>query len=298
MQCLNGGLKLSTKKKTTEDHQERINKVLTYIKKHKSESHSVKQLAIVACYSPFHFHRIFSAFTGESLLSYIRRIRLEAAASMLSYGKESIIQIALEVGYESHGAFTKAFRGYFGVSPSEYRVSPVHIEKSNHQLTTDIIKDIIMQSKIVTMDEQLVLFVQKTGPYSQAAEEAWSALCQYAYPNKLMKKDTLSYGISYDDPNVTAPENLRYEACISLEAPIKVKGSLETKTIAGGRYAVFLHKGPYENFSKTYDWIYSQWLPTSKEELRDTPCFENYMNRDPRRTKPENLKTEIYVPLK
>jgi len=60
---------------------------------------------------------------------------------------------------------------------------------------------------------------------------------------------------------------------------------------------MFLHKGAYENLKATYDRI-GDWIVESGVEIRDLPMFEKYLNRDPRRTKPENLKTEIYVPLK
>jgi AraC family transcriptional regulator len=62
-------------------------------------------------------------------------------------------------------------------------------------------------------------------------------------------------------------------------------------------YAMFLHKGAYENLKSTYDMI-GDWIVESGVEMRDLPMFEKYLNKDPRRTKPQNLKTEIYVPLK
>jgi AraC family transcriptional regulator len=66
---------------------------------------------------------------------------------------------------------------------------------------------------------------------------------------------------------------------------------------AGGRYAVFLHRGSHEGMGATYDAIFSAWLPTSGVRLREAPCFDAYLNRDPRRTKPENLRTEIWMPV-
>jgi AraC family transcriptional regulator len=68
------------------------------------------------------------------------------------------------------------------------------------------------------------------------------------------------------------------------------------KAIAGGKYAIFLHAGPYEMFNKTYDQIYQGWLPSSGEQLRDEPCFELYLN-SPAQTKPEELRTEIWIPI-
>jgi AraC family transcriptional regulator len=70
------------------------------------------------------------------------------------------------------------------------------------------------------------------------------------------------------------------------------------QVINGGKHALFLHEEAYENLSQSYNFIYKEWLMNSEFELRDIPCFEEYLNRDPRNTKPENLKTTIYIPLK
>lgn len=79
--------------------------------------------------------------------------------------------------------------------------------------------------------------------------------------------------------------------------PVTPEGEVGVQTIAGGRYVVFLHRGPYENLLGAYQHIFGEWLPGSGEELRDVPCFERYLN-SPEHTRPENLKTEIYLPLK
>jgi len=78
-------------------------------------------LAEVAGFSIPHFHRVFTAQTGESAASYIRRMRLERAARKLRMGAVDITEVALAAGYDSHAAFGKAFKGQFGLSPSEFR---------------------------------------------------------------------------------------------------------------------------------------------------------------------------------
>jgi AraC family transcriptional regulator len=78
---------------------------------------------------------------------------------------------------------------------------------------------------------------------------------------------------------------------------VKPEGEVGYKVLDGGLYAIFRHTGPYAEFSRTYDQIYLNWLPESGYELRDAPPLEFYLN-DPDRTKPENLKTDIYVPVK
>jgi len=154
-----------------------------------------------------------------------------------------------------------------------------------------------MMVELRTLPEQKVLFVRKTGRYDKAAAEAWGALMSFAYSRRIMSKETRAIGISHDSPEITPEEKIRYDACVTFNGNMKPAGEVGIQTIAGGRYAVFLHKGPYSTLNKTYDYIMATWYPQSGKKLRDLPCFELYLNRDPRRTKPENLKTEIYMPI-
>ena len=142
-----------------------------------------------------------------------------------------------------------------------------------------------------------VLSVRKKGDYTTAAKQAWEGLMKFTYSNKLMTKETESIGICYDDPNVTNQERIRYDACVTYVAPVEISGDVEKDVIEGGLYAIFLHKGAYDGLKDTYSAIFNQWLPGSDYKLRELPPFEKYLNRDPRRTKSENLKTKIYIPI-
>lgn len=104
-----------------EDHSVYIEEVMRYIRAHIGEPLDREQLADVAGFSVPHFHRIFTAHVGESAISYVRRIRLERAARKLRMGAVDITEVALAAGYDSHAAFSKAFKQQFGLSPSEFR---------------------------------------------------------------------------------------------------------------------------------------------------------------------------------
>src|SRR5580692_2939940 len=106
---------------TWDDYQGRILRVLTHIQEHLDESLDLEELARVACFSSFHFHRIFAAMTGETIADHVRRLRLERAALELRAGGKPVIQVALDAGYEAHEAFTRAFKAAYGVSPTEFR---------------------------------------------------------------------------------------------------------------------------------------------------------------------------------
>ena len=155
-----------------------------------------------------------------------------------------------------------------------------------------------MKPEMRELTDTSVLYVRKSGTYGEAATAAWGVLMGYAYRNRLLSKETQTFGIGNADPTITPAENLRYDACITFSRAVQPEGDIRTQTIAGGRYAVFLHKGAYAGLSDVYRSIFAGWLPSSGCNLRNCPCFEKYLNRDPRRTKPENLRTEIWVPVK
>ncbi|MDH5546229.1 MAG: AraC family transcriptional regulator [Gammaproteobacteria bacterium] len=280
---------------TKDQYAERLNKVRQYIQKHLDQPLLLAKVAEIACMSPFHFHRLFRAHTGESLSAYVRRLRLEKAALQLVVSQDDITRIALDAGYETPAAFNKAFKQRFNMSPTSFRQHHAIVsEYLPDDTTLELIK---MNAEILNIEPIEVLYVRKTGEYSKAAEAAWGGMMSFAYPNKLMKPDTKMIGVSYDSPDITAADQLRYDACITYEGNVQEKGEVGKQTLAGGRYARFLHKGSYDQLDKVYNSIFADWLPNSGEQVRDQPLFEIYLNRDPRKTKPENLRTEIYLPL-
>jgi AraC family transcriptional regulator len=106
---------------TCQDPHERLKAVQHYIREHIDESLNREVLAAIAGFSVPHFHRLFAASMGESIAACVRRMRMERAARKLRAGAVDITQVALAAGYDSHAAFTKAFKRQFGLSPSEFR---------------------------------------------------------------------------------------------------------------------------------------------------------------------------------
>jgi AraC family transcriptional regulator len=283
---------------TVKDHQERMNRVLLYIQEHIEEPLTLDVLAAVACFSPFHFHRIFAAYAGETVSSYVRRIRLERAAQALCHTDRPVTDIALSAGYETPGSFTKAFARYFNESPTHFRKSrsAYLVQQQKIIIIQQDMKGDYMKPEIRQQDRQRVLYVREIGRYDQAAGRAWEKLCAFAGPRGLLTGAADFIGIGHDDPTITPEDKLRYDACITVADEMQPEGEVGVQTIPGGRFAVFMHKGPYNNLLATYQQAYGQWLPASGEKLREAPCFEKYLN-DCHQTPPEELMTEIWVPL-
>jgi AraC family transcriptional regulator len=106
---------------TLQDYSHCIEDVMRYIREHISEPLDREMLAGVAGFSVPHFHRVFTARVGESAASYVRRLRLERAGRKLRMGAVDITEVALAAGYDTHAAFSKAFKQHFGLSPSKFR---------------------------------------------------------------------------------------------------------------------------------------------------------------------------------
>ncbi|MHC4618810.1 MAG: AraC family transcriptional regulator [Planctomycetota bacterium] len=294
------------KKSTRKLYEERILRVLVFIQRNLDEELSLEQLAKAAHFSRYHFHRIFRGMVGESVKEHIRRLRLERAAMRLKHSDKSVLEIALEAGYETHESFTRAFKAVCGCAPARFRSSnsvlPETAPSVVHYRSDGVIKGIrfriggeSMDVKIERLEAMRVAFVRHVGPYSEAGE-AWGKLCGRLGAEGMLGAEARFVGVCHDDPEVTPPEKIRYDACVTVSDDFEPEGEIGVQTIGGGEYAVVTHAGPYEKLGQTYAKLYGQWLPQSGRGPRSEPCLEFYLN-DPEGTEPEELLTDIYAPL-
>jgi AraC family transcriptional regulator len=277
-------------------YRQRILKVQVFIQEHLAEELPLDRLARLAHFSPYHFHRIFKALVGEGVSEHVRRLRLEAAAMALKNTQRGVLEVALDVGYGTHEAFTRAFRQLFGVSPSQYRAGkrPILFPK---ELSTMTAAETSREVRLENMPARRVAFVRHVGPYGDVGP-AWQKLMTWAGPRGLFfRPGVMILGICHDDPDVTPPEKIRYDCCITVGDDVTAEGEIGVQTLDPGEYAVVTHRGPYEGLGETYRWLYGRWLPESGREPRHAPPFEVYRN-SPTNTPPEQLVTDIYLPLK
>jgi len=264
---------------------ERILRVADHVHAHLEEPLDPGELAQVAGLSLHHFHRVFRGMTGESLMAFVRRSRLERAALRLKYSSTPVTTVALNSGYQSHEAFTRAFRGQFGLSPHEFRKEAV-------LQTTDANK-FVMGSRV----ERRVLAVRHTGPYEECLQ-AWERLATWTKEAGLFDKKLESLGLCYEDPDVTEASKLRYDACLAFPAELisqyALPADIRELDIPGGTYATALHEGSYESILETYVALLGHWLPQRDIELADEPVVEIYLT-SPFEVPEEDLRTAICV---
>lgn len=285
-------------------YQERMLKVLLYIQENLDRELSLAELAGVACFSPYHFHRVFRGMVGEPVAEHVRRLRLDQAAVSLRHSRRSVTDLALRWGYDSLESFTRAFRQNFGVSPSQYRnlmgtdgweagTGPRLSKGANMQ--AEMGKGAVQQVEVAQMEPKRVAFVRHVGPYAQC-QAAWEKLCAWAGQAGLLGPDTVFLGLCHDDPEITEPGKIRYDACLQVGPEVSPAGEVGVQEVAGGSYIKALHKGPYERLINTYAWLCGQWLPGQNREMRNLPSYEIYLN-DPGQTPAGELLVEVYIPL-
>lgn len=267
-----------------QSYQERILRVLLHIQRNLDRPLGLEELASVACFSPFHFHRIFRGIAGESVMEHVRRLRLEQAAQKLRFSDSPVIDVALDAGYESHEAFTRAFSARFGIPPFSYR-------KKRRPSLVECVSGVRLEE----FGPKRVIFLRHVGPYNQVGP-AWQKLMSWAGMRGLIGAAPVLLGIVYDTPEVTAETKLRYDAALVVESGVEPEGEIGVQEIAGRQYAVITHTGPYDGIHETYDRMCGGWLPSSGRELASVPAFERYLN-SPYDTAPEHLRTDIYLPL-
>jgi AraC family transcriptional regulator len=153
-----------------------------------------------------------------------------------------------------------------------------------------------LNPEIREIPELKVIFIQAIGDYNNVGP-VWGRLCEFAGRKGLFGPQTKMLGLSHDDPEITETNKLRYDACLVVNRDVAPEGEVGVKTAGGGKYAVFVHKGPYRDLNKSYSDIFRNWIPISKSELADSPPIEIYLN-DADKVKEEELLTEICIPLK
>ncbi len=258
-----------------------MHRVLEFVDRHMDEQLGLDARAGAANFSPFHFHRLFTAWMGETLGDYVRRRRLELAAQRLvAQPRVSVTQVALSVGFGSTEAFARAFKARFGDTPTAWRSAQIsnrdQVNSKNDQAhAPESRNDGAMKVTIVDRQPTSVAYLRHVGPVGKAVSDFWmKEVDPWMQTNHLYGKRR--YGISHDDPGITAPEKLRYDAAVEVPADFAGAGPYQKTVIPGGKYAVGRFRGTDRQIGEAWDWLLRDWLPASGMQLDSRPFFEHY----------------------
>jgi len=284
----------------------RIERVVDHIYAYCEEDLSLDRLADVAAFSRFHFHRVFSGVLGETVSEFIKRVRLQKAASCLSDNPDrSVTRIALDSGFTSPSVFARAFKAHFGVTASEWRTLSRKarrklIQSNGSQALSNIgqassdghryaltISESTQRSRqmeklhfsveIKDLPEFTAAYARHIGAYN-TINEAFARLGRWAGPRGFYALSGVkSLAVYHDSPETTPEASLRSSACITVPAGTEVSGEINLMTIPGGKFAVARFEIKPDQFGEAWDALMGQWFPTSGYQPDDRMCYEVYL---------------------
>lgn len=281
-----------------------LEKAIEYIEEHLNDSIGLSEVSKATGYSYYHMTRLFSSVLGESVGRYINRRRLYNASEKLIYTNERIINIALECGFETPEAFSRAFKLMFNCSPTNYRkaglnqvtsakrkIQPADVYHIAHNIShipeICLIKEIkligtrgtttLSDNKIPQLWDQFLSIYNKFFTMKQAGYE----ICETQHTT-YTKDGDVSFSVFIGVP---------------AEQFDNIPEEFIKKRLSGGKYAVFTHRGTFANMLQSYQYIYGTWLASTKEELDDREDFQIYEREVISFDDPENV-VKIFIPIK
>lgn len=153
-----------------------------------------------------------------------------------------------------------------------------------------------MDVQVKQLKPMRVAYIRHLGPYEECGK-VWDKLFDWAADKGIYPKSTFWIGASYDDPENTPPEKLRYDACVIVSNEIGADDTVQIQELPGGRFASTVHKGAYRNMGQTFRTMFQEGLPKAGLNWRKGPCLEFYTGEYDDRPE-EDLITELYVPVK
>lgn len=272
-----------------------VQKAIWFIESHYAGDIGLDEVAAIGGVSRFHMSRAFGAATGHSVMGYVRARRLTRAAGMLADGAPDILAVALDAGYGSHEAFTRAFRDRFGITPEAVRANgtvpqplimePIKMDES--------FVDNLAQPRFVDRDALLVAgFGERyTSETSHAIPSLWQRFGPH-FGNVPGQKGMSGYGVccNFDD------DSFEYIAGVEVSDFSELTPEFSRLRIPPQRYAVFATTDHISMIRRITNTVWSKWLPTSGHQAADGPNFELYPESfDP---VTGNGGYELWIPIK
>jgi AraC family transcriptional regulator len=251
--------------------------LLVHIQAHLDEDLSLDVLSARASLSPAHFQRTFQALIGETPKKYVARLRLERAAFRLLIQDATLLDIALDCGFQNHETFTRAFRRRFGMPPSSYRAWVRTQAQPRPENGAEPPGDAysISETKIRRLHRADLAFIRHVGPYEAVSDTLFDSLEDWATKQGLAGP-RIWMGIGHDAPGTTRAEHLRFDAALVVPSAFTPSGSIGHQLLEGGEFAVTTHAGPFATLGAAYAAIFPRVMQLPKHQLIGLPAVEIY----------------------
>lgn len=254
----------------------RIDNILDFIHQNIDTPLSVEVLAEMSCWSRWQLQRVFQNYTGMNVAQYVREQRLSMAVLEVLDKKKRMLDIAYAHGFSSEIAFSRTFKQYFHVSPREYQKQakktgirkPFLKRTDENQLANSHYYRVRLEYKpsftVLGLHTSLQGILSETPDFIEKVPQVWESLDTHLANSSCVP----SYKYAVIDTRQDEPESLIYWAGVSInDLPLDklnvYKKQLQEITIPEQEYAVLPFTGKAQDFSKSVEWLISEWLPLS-----------------------------------
>lgn len=285
------------------DTAARIGRAVAFIEAHLFERPPLAAIAAASAMSPWHFHRVFVALTGETPASYVWKRQVSEICRRLVETPQPLADLALDAGFESQATFTRAFTRHLGVSPARFRragiVSPTH-----RYAPLDVPALVERRRRRDTMTARIARrpafhVVGLAGHFTPATAsripDLWERFVRGPLPAIPHRVGHHTLGVCVDADPAAAEAGFTYVAAVEVERIDAVPPGLTALTVPANTYAVLTHAGHIARLPDTVKQIWGQWLPASPYTHVAAPDFERYDERwDPVTGEGE---IDVWVPI-
>ena len=264
----------------------RINRALNYAQENLPAYVELDEVAQIAAFSPYHFHRVFILVVGESFASFMRKRRLEWAAMELLNTKRRILDISLDVGYETQESFTRAFKCHFYTTPGKFRSKVRSPQEAFLGLksTFEIQIGELMKPEIIEHGSFVVVGIKKDydNPDFSGALSQWQEFWSRSHEVKTTNSNCY-YGLSVVPTRTRQKNNcsgtFQYLAALEAVDGETVPKGMTKLTMPPQKYAKYTFKGPVSGFKAVIMNGWTHYLPESGLEAVESPEIEVYDER-------------------
>jgi AraC family transcriptional regulator len=270
-------------------------KALWFVEANSRKSYTLEEVAHACAVSPFHLTRAFAALTGRSLMRYVRARRLSEAAHQLAAGATDILGLALDLGYGSHEAFTRAFREHFGHTPEQVRAQGTcqHLTLTEPIYMNPTPTKPLDDPRIVTAKPMTLAGIAER--YDCQDPSAIPVLWQKfgAHIGRIAHEvKGVAYGACH---NFDSNGFYDYLACVEVTSTSDLPAGFSTLHLPAQQYAVFTHREHVASIRDTIAAIWGSWMPDSPYQAVEGAMLERYGPEFDARTGMGGF--EIWIPI-
>jgi len=275
------------------DYQRRVHRVMDYVRRNLTRELKLDELAGVACFSPYHFHRVFTAVAGETVNEFTRRARLERAAYLMKASpRRALGSIALDAGFSSQSDFSRVFRATYGIAPSAWDRRSVLRAGGEEHLDGEAVGGVAerpgrfgrpeppIRARVREHPARRVAYLRLRNPFgSDALPRAYDELKRWLEVRDVDWRECRVFGVSWDHYDATPLDQIRFDLGFSVPESVEPEGEIGIHEIPAVRSVDAHSHGPLLRIAQAWDYLYLEWLPRSGYEPDDVPALKRFRRR-------------------